>query len=231
MEKICRKASSFLIFQWPLKQRFNYHLKYGLNVHHKEEKLSKCSFLIDNLTAPLLTELNRNLHSYSTCGHKSFNDQLQHHSYSRKKALKDVSMLEMRSSNHFTGWDWSFISDINSQCWIHREKGEQTERGSRRLKPRLFGVPIKRLFCSCSRIWRYKLLSWAREKLLKLLELDQNINHSSPWDSFGKAGLASTVASIDTILHGSSKSCQVLTLERKAVIILLYSWGKCIPLK
>lgn len=142
MEKICRKASSFLIFQWPLKQRFNYHLKRGLNVHHKEEKLSKCSFLTDNLTAPLLTELNRNFHSYSTRGHKSFNYQLQPHSYSRRKALRDVNMLEMRSSNHFTGcWDWSFISDMNSQCWIPREKGAQTGRGSRRLKPRLFGVP------------------------------------------------------------------------------------------
>lgn len=228
MEKICRKASSFLIFQWPLEQRFNYHLKHGLNVHHKEEK---CSFLIDNLTAPLLTELNRNFHSYRTCGHKSFNYQLQHHSYSRKKALRDVSMLEMRSSNRFTGWDWSFISDINSQCWIHREKGEQTGRGSRRLKPRLFGVPIKRLFCSCLRIWRYKLLSWAREKLLKLLELYQNINHSSPWDSFGKAGLAGTVASIDTIHHGSSKSLPSFNRGEESVIILLYSWGKCIPLK
>lgn len=138
--KICRKASSFLIFQWPLEQRFNYHLKHGLNVHHKEEK---CSFLIDNLTAPLLTELNRNFHSYRTCGHKSFNYQLQHHSYSRKKALRDVSMLEMRSGNRFTGWDSSFISDINSQCWIHREKGEQTGRGSRKAKAKVIRGPNK----------------------------------------------------------------------------------------
>lgn len=114
----------------------------------------------------------------------------------------------------------------------YTERKESRQEGvAERLKPRLFGVPIKRLFCSCLRIWRYKLLSWAREKLLKLLELYQNINHSSPWDSFGKAGLAGTVASIDTIHHGSSKSLPSFNRGEESVIILLYSWGKCIPLK
>lgn len=160
-----------------------------------------------------------------------------------KVLIINSNLIRIPGEKHWevlTCWRWEAATislvetGVSFQIWTHNveytEKGAQTGRGSRRLKPRLFGVPMKRLFCSCSRIWRYKLLSWASEKLLKLLALYQNINHSSPWDSFAKAGLASTVASIDTTHHGSSKSCQVLTVERKAVIILLY-WGKCIPLK
>lgn len=36
-KKFANDLHSFLIFQRPLEQRFNYHLKCGLNIHKKEK--------------------------------------------------------------------------------------------------------------------------------------------------------------------------------------------------
>lgn len=89
-KKLANDLHSLLIFQQPLKQRFNYHLKSDLNIY-KEEKLNKCSFLIDNLNALLLTELNK---TFISTSHGGINVSILKSNIIPilgKKALKDVS--------------------------------------------------------------------------------------------------------------------------------------------